>query len=501
MKDCLALVGIAALILSGCNKEAGQDTDDSDGPPDTLGACEAPGDIGENPLSFVDTNVIKNQPGVSMKTIHLVDIEYDASSGVAYGIGAGGMFTFEESGGSVKLLGYLEGGGGGGRGGGGGGGGTFHKMDAPAGMNFVALTSRDRGLRIVNVTDPSTPHTIGRVDDSDMSGVAYRDGLLYVVKHTGSMQVYDLSDLSQPALLTEIEGLGNPWDLIVVDDLAYVADNTLGVVVLDLSNPESPVVLGAAAAAGGVQDLTVLGDMLYAAVGSVGVETFDLADPESPLSLGVTDIGRSAVSVSAANNQLWAATQEGVVVLDISIPSQPAPLSSAKTEEWAMHVAADGDKAWIADWSQVILVAYDPSLSAPVADVTPDFLYLYEGETSATMTVTNRGGATLEINGLEVDDERVTASLDKSSLAPGESATVSVTFIDDGEPVDTSLCFSSNDPNDPVRNVEVASSSSMTSVSIGQPAADFVLNDLDGNSHQLSAQLGKPVVLAYFATW
>ena len=67
--------------------------------------------------------------------------------------------------------------------------------------------------------------------------------------------------------------------------------------------------------------------------------------------------------------------------------------------------------------------------------------------------------------------------------------------------MDASLCFSSNDPNAPIRDVEVASSSSMTNVAIGQPASDFVLNDLDGNSHRLSDQLGKPVVLSYFATW
>jgi hypothetical protein len=498
MRDCLCVVGLTALVLSGCNNEAAGDTDDSDGSSETLGACEAPADLGENPLTIVDTNVIKEQPGVNINTVHLVDIEYDASSGVAFAIGTGGLFTFEESGGAVELLGYLEGGGGPG---GGGGGGTFHKMDVQGESDYVALTNRDRGLRVVDVADPGAPKTIARVEDSDFSGVAFHDGLIYALLHTGSLRVYDVSDPKNPAFVSEMDGLGNPWDLVIQDKLAYVADNTLGVVVLDLTDTSAPTVLAEVSAAGGVQDLWVHGDVLYAAVGSAGVETFDLTNPQTPDSLGVTDIGRSAVSVSAGNNQLWAATQEGVVALDISTPSLPTPLASTKTEEWAMHIIADGDRAWVADWSLVSLLSYDPTLSAPVADITPDFLYLYEGETSATMTVTNRGGATLKINGLEVDDERISASLDATSLAPGERGTVTLSFEDDGQGVDASLCFSSNDPNAPIRDVEVASSSSMTNVAIGQPASDFVLNDLDGNSHRLSDQLGKPVVLSYFATW
>jgi len=40
-----------------------------------------------------------------------------------------------------------------------------------------------------------------------------------------------------------------------------------------------------------------------------------------------------------------------------------------------------------------------------------------------------------------------------------------------------------------------------TGVALGNDAPDFVLEDLDGNSHRLSEQLGHPVVLVFFATW
>jgi peroxiredoxin len=36
---------------------------------------------------------------------------------------------------------------------------------------------------------------------------------------------------------------------------------------------------------------------------------------------------------------------------------------------------------------------------------------------------------------------------------------------------------------------------------VGEAAPNFLLPDLDGNLHELIQQLGKPVVLCYFATW
>ena len=47
----------------------------------------------------------------------------------------------------------------------------------------------------------------------------------------------------------------------------------------------------------------------------------------------------------------------------------------------------------------------------------------------------------------------------------------------------------------------LSTSSSGTSVLIGQAAPDFVLQDTLGGYHTLSEQLGKPVVLLFFATW
>jgi hypothetical protein len=486
-QSCLSLlVGMSLVACHGAT-----DTPDTDSPTNELGPCEEGADLGDGPLTVVDSINLK-QESASSKPIHLVDIEMDLAKGIVYGVGSGGLFSLRESNGVIQFLGEFESG---------GVKSAYHKVTVMEGTPFVAVTSRDDGLTIVNVEDPTAMVQAGRFDANDMSSLVYRDERLYVLRHTGSVLVFDLSELTALTLSNEMEGLGNPWEIELVGDLAYVADNSLGIVVLDLQNPDFPAVLSTTSAAGGVQDLWVEEGFLYAAIGSKGIETFDLSTPSAPLSIGVTDIGRSAVAVSAANRQLWVATQEGVVTLELQDMSKPTPFASVKTEEWAMHVFANGDRGWVADWSKVVLLEVDPANVAPVADLTPDFLYLYQGDTQASMTVTNRGGATLEITGMSLNDERIQSSIDRVELAPSEQGTITLTFSDDGQPVNATLCLSSTDPSQPLREIEVSSSSSMTNVSIGEQAYDFVLSDLDGNSHRLSDQLGKPVVLAYFATW
>ena len=71
----------------------------------------------------------------------------------------------------------------------------------------------------------------------------------------------------------------------------------------------------------------------------------------------------------------------------------------------------------------------------------------------------------------------------------------------EGGPLQTTLCLASNDPDESQAEVEVHTGGGGVIGEVGRPAPDFVLTDLDGESHRLSEHLGHPVVLVYFATW
>ena len=114
------------------------------------------------------------------------------------------------------------------------------------------------------------------------------------------------------------------------------------------------------------------------------------------------------------------------------------------------------------------------------------------------LTITNRGAGDLTIYSASSDDSTLSFVVGTPVLAAGETTTLQVN-APAGTTLDTALCLATDDPDSPVFQVPVRTGH--LDSYIGQVAPDFVLNDLEGNSWQLSELLGHPVVLVYFATW
>jgi hypothetical protein len=127
---------------------------------------------------------------------------------------------------------------------------------------------------------------------------------------------------------------------------------------------------------------------------------------------------------------------------------------------------------------------------------------LFGSSTQATLTLGNRGSQPLNLLGATSNDPRVTVLASTDVVQSGDSATLLLSFTDDGEPLDSTVCIASDDPEKPTVEIKLSDQSDIqTSVGYGEPAPDFTLTALDGESYRLSEQLGHPVVLIYFATW
>ena len=236
-------------------------------------------------------------------------------------------------------------------------------------------------------------------------------------------------------------------------------------------------------------------------MGSAGVQIFALDNPDLPESIATKSLGGAIISVSVTDNLLWTTDQQSVSVTDISNPAQPMQLAVEDTPSWAMHVAGHSGGAYVADWQKLARYSFNDTQLAPDADTSTSALYFVGSTDKGSMSVTNRGGSELVLSGMELPDSRFTLSVDALTLAPGETMQIKLDYENDGQPVDSALCIATNDPDQPVQQVTVASSSSGSSVLIGEEAPNFNLPDLDGNYLELARQIGKPVVLSYFATW
>lgn len=459
-------------------------TGDTAPPPVPLGACEAPDDLGTQPLVSVGRHHAPSDP-LGHRTTHLLEVEVDPERERAYLVGYGGFYVYDVSADAPSLLANLQ------------NPSELHKL-AWLGDDRVAASNRDAGFTVIDVGDPTDPTRIQNVTLDDAAGLHATSRGLAVVTHTGALVSYrDTGSLVEAGRL---EGLGNPWTLEVVDDLAYVADNSQGLQVVDLSDPAKPVLLTTVATAGGAQDVIVDGDHAYVAVGSQGVEIFSLADPRAPSSTGTVTSGGPVVGVHAADGLLWATDQHRVAVYDLSDPAAPVQQGALDTDEWAMHPFAIGTRLWAAEWGWFGVYELDTSTPAPDAQLSHEQLAFTGGDATAELTLTNRGGAELQLVGGSTSDPRFALEASQVTLAPGESTTLGVAFTDDGAEVDATVCLATNDPDEALLEVALQSGSS-SSIAIGQPAVDFLLEDTDGELHQLSEHYGQPILLAFFATW
>jgi len=442
--------------------------------------CSAPSDLGEDPVTLTDSVL----PGEHGGLYEMVDIEL--SGGLAYAVGQGGLVILDPTPGAAAVLGS-------------GVSDRFHRVE-PIEDGYVALTHRDRGLTIVDVSDPTQPELVAMVGGSGWEGMAYADGRLYVTVRNEGVRVFDVTDPASPQSVGDGAGLSAPWELSKPrNGWIYAADNTLGVVPIDISDPDAPVVGEPVDLGSAVLHVTVDGDHLYASAGGAGVVVFDLADPARPAPIVTLPTGGSVVMTAVADGLLYAADHTGLVAWDVSDPSAPVPVGREETPQFALGVAAAEDVAWIADWTALEGWAVHRDAGSPEADLSSMSLLLAAEGGTKEVEVANLGGGDLHLLGATTSDDRLVVEASTDTLAPGEIGTLRLTFASDGDALDATVCLATDDPDGPLVTLDVATGSDDPYV--GLPAPDFALPGVDGETYRLSEQLGHPVMLVYFATW
>ena len=454
--------------------------------------CEAPKDLGTHPITLLGEDQHTQEiPGSWF--VELVDLEADLDAGLVYGVGQGGLMIYDVSSpADPTLLGGLPGPDSGNT-------GRYYRLEL-AGEGRVLTTHRDQGLYVIDVSDPVTPEILTRVEVQGVEGMALVDNILYMTNLFGQLYTADVSSLKDPILIDELDGMSTPWDIVVHGDVGYISDGQDGVVVVDLSEPTVPVLIGAVDVGGGVQDIAVHGDALYAAAGGVGVVVLDASEPLAPTVHTILDYAGSVQSVAVQDDILWAVDQEDVIAIDVADPLTPIPIGTSLTPEFSMHVAAGDGVAWVGDWSRLQSWQASPDVLAPDLELSVTTMLLDTTGDEITLTLHNVGGAALSLVGAELGDDRLGLEVSADTIAPGDSAQLRLTYAG-GDDLQSSLCLASNDPDTPTLSVEVHTGAGGNHEAIGEPAIDFALEDLDGSTHVLSEQLGRPVVLVYFATW
>jgi len=283
-------------------------------------------------------------------------------------------------------------------------------------------------LNIVDVTNPSAPVRVGRASGLYIPhGMTVDGAYAYIVDSTDTgsgylyrLLIFDVSNVTHPFITGVFTFTIGAADVAVAGNYAYVANLEAGLRVIDVSNPSAPFEVGVYASSKAV-GVTIAGSYAYVAEESYGLRIIDISNPVAPFQVGLFDpegyyIMKSAVESGYA---YLAAFETGVVMLDVSNPAESVMVGLYNTDGWAREVAVTDGYIYAADGFNGLVILHSTySIRGTVTKAG--------GVPVAGVTITATGGYTTTtdifgayaFNDLESGTYTLTASMEGYSFLP-----------------------------------------------------------------------------------
>ena len=143
-------------------------------------------------------------------------------------------------------------------------------------------TSSLHGLRVVDVSDPTSPALLSMVPDIGVANDVEVEGdTAFVVSDLG-LKLFDIGDPTSPQLLATVDGIVEPFLVEVQDGIAYVRDE-VGLRVVDASDPAHAEIVGTLEIF--ISRMNIDGNTLWGKVGQT-LHAIDVTDPGNPHQVG-----------------------------------------------------------------------------------------------------------------------------------------------------------------------------------------------------------------------
>ena len=109
------------------------------------------------------------------------------------------------------------------------------------------------------------------------------DGIAYVADGPGGLQIIDVSNPSNPILISVYDTFDYASSVSVVNGIAYVAAYyNDGLQMIDVTNPANPTFIKSHPTDGSAFKVTVVGGMAYIADGVRSMQIVDVSNPLNP---------------------------------------------------------------------------------------------------------------------------------------------------------------------------------------------------------------------------
>jgi hypothetical protein len=206
------------------------------------------------------------------------------------------------------------------------------------------------GFETFDVSDPANPQPVGHFDmDSFPTDFCVTGDRAYLTGSDRDLQIVDLSDVSDPHLLGRVRGV-EPGRVVVAGDRAFITGSTLQVV--DVSDASNPRLLGGYETAGPTAGVTVSGSQAFVSY-RYGMQILDLSvPPQVPMSTAsrATPYSTStAVEVAVSGDYAMVGNGLGgrFDLVDLRDPANPIWLSSYYVGSYTGRAVFSGQRVFL----------------------------------------------------------------------------------------------------------------------------------------------------------
>ena len=208
------------------------------------------------------------------------------------------------------------------------------------------------GLRIIDVSNPSSPYEAGYYDTPDFArGVFVSGSYAYVADNEAGLRIINVSNPSSPYETGYYDTPSLAYGVYVSGSYAYVADGYAGLRIINVSNPSSPYETGYYEPT--LCDASVVfvsGSYAYVADWDAGLRIINVSNPSSPYEAGYYGTPNWARGVYVSGSYAYvAAGGSGLRIIDVSNPSSPYEAGYYDTPNEARGVYVSGSYAYVAD--------------------------------------------------------------------------------------------------------------------------------------------------------
>jgi hypothetical protein len=202
--------------------------------------------------------------------------------------------------------------------------------------NYAYLACYDQGLQIVDISDPTNPHLVSRTPIPGWSvDLEVAGGIAYIAAQSSGLYVYSVINPANPQRLAFDRC--TPLAIKLQGDFAYVSDGDVNNVVrvYDISYPPASWQTARVQLPPNPRGLTVSGNYAYITNRYSGVRVLDISEPTQTTEVGFREMGGEMVNATLSEQRLYVSGGEsGLHIFEVWNPQQPMLVYSWPVPGW-----------------------------------------------------------------------------------------------------------------------------------------------------------------------